>query len=37
MVDSFGMNSQTEQKATVPMPNPVISEDTNIFVISKLH
>ena len=25
MVDSFGANSQTEQKSTVPMPNPVNS------------
>ncbi len=37
MVDSFGVNSQTEQKSTVPMPNPVNSEDTNIFATCKLH
>jgi hypothetical protein len=37
MVDSFGANSQTEQKRTVPMPNPVICEDTNISLTSKLH
>lgn len=37
MVDSFGANSQTEQKSTVPMPNPVHHEDTNIFVTCKLH
>ena len=36
MVDSFGANSQTERKNTAPMPNPVNSEDTNIFVTSKL-
>jgi hypothetical protein len=35
--DSFGTNSQTVQKGTVPMPNPVNSKDTNIFMPSKLH
>ena len=37
MADSFDANSLTEQKSTVPMPNPVNSKDTNIFVTSKLH
>ena len=37
MVDSFGANSQTEQKRTVPTPKLVNSEDTNIFVTCKLH
>jgi hypothetical protein len=37
MADSFGANSQTEQKRTVQMPNLVNSKDTNICVTSNLH